>query len=126
MNDIMTEYSQLPQTSDHNLSLEGMGNGDVKVTLEHTFPRGDRSIAQRVIKKNESLDFIKNTFAESLNFTRDMDFASVKMAYFVDANLYIEHEDGSAMTFKVRKEHREEVKSFLKDKLTTRFIDKSK
>ncbi len=121
--EISDQYAELPQLNDYNLSLEAVGEeGDVLATLikEGTI----RITFEKLIKHDDDLGFISDTFSYSDTFTpRSKDFASnkVKMAYFgIYGDLMVEHTDGTLEKFKVKDEQKEAVAEKLRRNLGNR------
>lgn len=117
MTEIMTEFSQLKQLDDYDLSLESLDStGNIKVLLK----MGKELFAERIITPHESLDFIQDTFKYPETFhprSRDMSLNGLKTAYFdVFGRLVTERED-AVEVFKVKDTQREEVWDILKTKL---------
>jgi hypothetical protein len=110
MQQIINEFSQLPQLDRFDLTLESLGGGNVKVSIVDQKRKADR--AERVIAPHESLSFISETFDYAPTFTpnsKDIAASSVKMAYFNDfGRLIVEHED-STEEFRVKAEHKQKV-----------------
>lgn len=121
VNEIMQEYSQLPQLVDYDLSLEEVGeNGDVKVTLK----RGDITF-EKTFGFSESLEAIPHTFGYPDKITPrtcDMALNGLKTAYFNELGQLVMVRKDSTEIFKVASDQRASVISILKEKLGNKFI----
>lgn len=110
MQQIINEFSQLPQLDRFDLTLESMGGGAVNVSIIDQKRKADR--AERIIAPHESLSFISDTFDYTPTLTpssKDIASNSVKMAYFNEfGRLIVEHED-STEEFRVKAEHKHKV-----------------
>lgn len=130
MDEIMAEYACLKQIGDYDIELQqvmkpiqGEYKGDVLVILKHLKDISFR--AERVISYTEPLDFIAHTFSYTNTITprtADVSLLGLQEAHFSESgNLILVHDDQSKEEFKVKKEHRVEVISILKDKLGNKF-----
>ena len=118
--EISDHYAELPQMDRYDLSLEAVGdNGDVHVTLKKqgvTF--------EKLIKHNDDLDWISDTFSHPDTFShhsKDISLNRLKTAYFdVYGRLMVVRDDSVEM-FKVQDRHRERVIEILKEKMGNKF-----
>ena len=128
MLDILSEYAQIIQDIEHEVTLEHVGEGgDIKVLLSKATNYGNRT-AERVIGYDEPLDFISETFHYPNTFTprsKDISLEDVKMAYFNEfGDLIVVRESscfGTTEGFKVKHEQKDEVAEILKVKLGKKF-----
>jgi len=124
MLDILSEYAQIIQDIEHEVTLEHVGEGgDIKVLLSKATNYGNRT-AERVIGYDEPLDFISETFHYPNTFTprsKDMSLEGLVMAYFNDfGELIVERKD-TLESFKVKSEQMDEVAEILRVKLGKKF-----
>lgn len=120
--DIIAEYSQLPQLSDFDLAVTEVGDkGDVYVCLS----KGEHKI-EKTFALTDSLEHVSETFKYSDNLTlRNCDLAlnGLKMAYFDELGyLVFERERGNdafgtTERFKVASKQKEAIVEILKVKL---------
>ncbi len=120
---ILNEYSQLPQFDRYDLQLEAVdSSGAVQVTITDT--RRPNNWMKKLIKPNDSLDFVGDTFGYPNTYSvRSKDIApeSVKRAYFdIYGTLIVEHPD-SVEAFKVKPANKDEVVKELSLKLGSKF-----
>jgi hypothetical protein len=122
MQAIINEFGQLKQMDRFDLTLESMGDGEIKVTL--TDEKRPHDKAERIIRPDEDLSVIGDTFQYPATFSprsKMFNVASVKDARFdKERYLIITHED-STERFKVDSKHLREVNSLLKAKLGDKY-----
>lgn len=122
MIDIITEFSQLPQLDEFDLSVTEVGDkGDVHVCLT----RGEHKV-EKIFALTDSLEHVSETFKYADNLTPrncDMSLNGLKMAYFDELGyLVVERERGNdafgaTERFKVASKQKEAVVEVLKTKL---------
>jgi hypothetical protein len=120
--DIIAEYSQLPQLSDFDLAVTEVGDkGDVYVCLS----KGEHKI-EKTFALTDSLEHVSETFKYSDTLTPrncNLSLNGLKMAYFDELGyLVVEREPnkdsfGTTERFKVASKHKEAVVEVLKVKL---------
>ena len=115
LEDIISEYAQLPQLDKFDLEIESYSNGDVLVQIK----RGTVNF-KRLIGHNEPLDWIVDTFSYPDTFTpqsKDINTTDLLGAYFGDWGDLIVVKKDSTEIFRVKDSQREEIATILKAKL---------
>jgi len=120
VNQIMDEYSQLPQMKNYDLTLEAIGySGDVKTTLK----RGDITF-EKIIAFSDDLKWISDTFYYPSTIylqSKDIALDGLKMAYFDEFGALVTEREGrdhprTIERFKINPAQREEIKEKLKER----------
>jgi len=120
VNQIMDEYSQLPQMSDYDLTLEAIGDsGDVKATLKK-----DSITFEKTIAFSDDLKWISDTFHYPGTIylqSKDIALDGLKMAYLDEFGALITERGGkdypkTIERFKINPAQREEIKEKLKER----------
>jgi hypothetical protein len=115
LEDIISEYAQLPQFDKFDLEIESYADGSVLVTIKKgmvTF--------KRLIGFKESLEWISDTFYYPDTFTpqsKDINATDLLGAYFGDWGDLIVVKKDSTEVFRVKDSQREEIATILKGKL---------
>jgi hypothetical protein len=116
MDEIMTEFSLLPQLKDYDLTLEAVGeDGDVKATL-----RKDENTFEKTFGITDDLRGISATFGygEYLTPTTcDLSLNGLKMVYFNEFGAVVTIRKDTTEVFRIKDAQRERIKIILKEKL---------
>ena len=119
--EILEAYSECKELNRYDLALEAINDqGDVKVLI-----KGKRDSFERVIKHDEPLDWVKDTFyTDNLLMARSYPFNvnSVKVAYINEfGKLCVEHNDGNIEEWRIRSDQHDTIVKKLKDNLGKKF-----
>jgi len=121
MDEIISEYAQLPEMEHVDLILQEEGSqGDVLVLLSGMTQGGSKRTAERVIGFKEDLGWIADTFDYPNTFTprsKDIALKGLKRAYFNSHGYLVLERDDTREEFKVKDTQKEEVISILRHKL---------
>lgn len=125
ISEIMEEFSALPELKDWDLTLGSVDDTD---TIEVVLKKGECE-ARRLIKPDEPLDFIADTFYMGDRLTISgckLLCPDVSRVYFDHAGrIRIEHEGKGFSTVELLKtnpEHRERIAEQLREKFGKKFI----
>lgn len=126
MDDIQSEFAQIPTIGHFDLEMKEVNFGDILITLTRRKDNGFFDVSERIIGYNEPLDFI----AESFNYPNTITprtcgsiakFQLKSASFGRYGHLVLKHSDGSIEEFKCKKEHREEITSLLQARLGDKF-----
>jgi len=125
--EILESFSTLPQMNYCDLSLESMENGDVLATVSYQYKssKNVKHIGKRLIKYNDSLDFIADSFdfppTYCLNSPPISPIGLKEIFFDLYGDLVTRREDHTEERFRVNPKSREAIEQRLKTSFGNKF-----